>query len=484
MSAPRYRWITWATIAVYLVAAWCSTGFQSADEQYQVITFAQWKVADPTLDILPWEFHERIRSSLLPWVAVAVFKSTSLFGADDPFIRAFLLRALTALFALFAVRSFIQATLTSLPEALREPYVLVSVFLWFLPFQLVRFSSETWALICLLHALAAVYRMDRDERWPWRSGVWLAVMLCLKPSMLPVAAGIGCWVLVMRGAVLPSIAKAAASVLIVGLASAALDSAFYGGPTFAFSRYMSRFPSHPDHVFDTSPWWIYAPWVLKYGIAPIGACILVAFILVVRYQARSLLVWALLPMLVTLSLVPHKELRFLFPLAGLVPLLLLMAFAEVQGRWKAALRWRGIGKPVLIGITALNVIALAVVVSTPAGYGRTRLAQHIQHRYGGAPVRIEYAADPKDLWDIRIPKFYLPPNSKDTVIAATDAAGLAARDGIHLLITNKPVPPAPSATGVEWVKVIDALPAWKELALPAYDLEDAKPAWTLYRAHP
>lgn len=42
-----HRTVFTAAVVVYLITAWNSTGFHNADEHYQIIEFAQWKLGEP-----------------------------------------------------------------------------------------------------------------------------------------------------------------------------------------------------------------------------------------------------------------------------------------------------------------------------------------------------------------------------------------------------------------------------------------------------
>ena len=474
-----------AAVMVYICAAWFSTGFQNADEHYQVITFAQWKTGDPNMGPLPWEFYERIRSSVLPWTVVVLFKSFSILGVDDPFTLTFLLRSITALLALLTMKRFVIATLRPIDPSLRRPYIILSYFLWFLPFLLVRFSSETWSLIALLHLLALLYQRKENGKWPWWTGIWLGILICIKPSMLPAAIGIGLWALLIAKPKAVSVLQTGVSILLVLLLSAAIDSLFYGVPAFSFGNYLhANFPSHPGHVFDSFPWWYYAPWIVKYAIPPIGLCMLVGFLILLRYHVKSLLTWCILPVVIALSIVPHKELRFLYPLAGLVPLLLITAFSSVRMHWRNHLGATALWKPVLLLVGVINILALAVVISSPAANGRTALAQAIGKKYPGHPLRVEYLEGGRDIWDIRIPEFYLPSGTTQGVIQNACAPMKTLTDTLVLLISDHAPAPCPNAGFPNWEPVKSALPWWTEKALWLYDWEDTKPTWRLYEKRP
>src|SRR5690606_39751816 len=53
------------------------------------------------------------------------------------------------------------------------------------------------------------------------------------------------------------------------------------------------------------------------------------------FRSRHVLVWMVLPFVLFHVALPHKELRFLYPLADLMPLLLVMSLDIVMRHWPA-----------------------------------------------------------------------------------------------------------------------------------------------------
>ena len=95
MRYERYFFLT--ALAVYIVAAWFSTGFYHGDEHYQLIEFAAYKMGTVSPEGLAWEFSARVRPALQPFIAFIIIKLLQVFSIVDPYIQAFLLRLLTAL---------------------------------------------------------------------------------------------------------------------------------------------------------------------------------------------------------------------------------------------------------------------------------------------------------------------------------------------------------------------------------------------------
>jgi hypothetical protein len=137
---------------------------------------------------------------------------------------------------------------------------------------------------------------------------------------------------------------------------------------------------------------------------------------------------------------------------------------------------------VILLFIVIDLLALSIVVSSPAGSGLARLAECIRERYHGSVVRINYVADERTVWDIRVPKFYLPSASTDTMFFSACVPIVDDPQQVQLLVAYGPLPKCDPAMNGAWSEVMPAIPAWKEFALRAYDGNDAKPAWKLYEA--
>ncbi|HRH68532.1 MAG TPA: hypothetical protein PLB89_03400 [Flavobacteriales bacterium] len=479
MSLPRFhRYVLVAAVLVHLITAWSSTGYHSADEHFQIIAFAQAKLEEMPVTHLAWEYDTGIRSSLQPWIAVVVFKVAAACGTVDPFIRTFLLRLLTALLALAAVRGFVRATMDQVPVDLRKTYMVLSCFLWFLPFLHVRFSSEGWSGIFLLFGLSAILGKRSPARLLW-AGVAFGVMVLCRPPMGLVVLCAMLWMAIVRKDGVRDLLLLISGAGAVVVAGFAMDSAFYGTPTFSVWRYIHMgFMGNPGHPFDELPWYYYPPWVMKYAIPPLGIAILLAGALLVLKQSKHLLVWCLIPYVMVHTFIPHKELRFLFPLADLVPLLSILGLNALRPLLRRpALRWSAL---VYVGLcTMLNIAGLAVVMTSAAGIGRTTLAKEL-HRKARPGDRIGYMIPPEIAWRIALPDFYRPSGTGEVVFSHEASELMIGK--LDFLVAH-PLQAAYFATrhNLQLQPLARTESHWVELLMRWYSWNEGPAPWTLYR---
>lgn len=463
-TAPRP--LLFFALAIHLATAWFSSGYYAADEHYQVITFAEVKAGHEPPTALPWEHAARIRCTLLPATALAAFTAADAAGVRDPFHKAFLLRVFTAMAALLIVLRWTRSAGALLPSRSRTAFLLVTWTLWFLPFQHVRFTGETWSGLLLL-AAATELMGDRPGRHAvLRAGLWLGIAAMVRPPVVVAAAGLVAWALRtgrLRG---PGAAFLPGGCAIAVAAITLLDSWWYGAPVSTWWNYAAMgVGGRPGGDFEVMPWWAYGAYVIKDMLVPIGLLALGAFAVLWVKRPAGPLLWMVTPFLLFHLLVPHKEMRFLFPLADLVPLLLVQGWAALGPLNGAArmLRWAALGVA-----AAFNVAGLAVASFSPAGSGRTRLAQQL----GPAIGEVVYDADKITVWKIAVPPFYggpAPPGER--LRGPCDA-------GPDVVVSQRSTPCNHAALE----RIATADPAWADALLTAYRWRKQERGWAAYRA--
>lgn len=461
-------------VLVHLITAWKSTGYHSADEHHQIIEFAQYQMDELPRGHLAWEFPTHIRSSIQPWTAVAVFKEARALGLNDPEHLIFLLRLLSATLALWSVHRFVRTMQEQVPASLHGALIVLSYFLWFLPFLHVRFSSEGWSASFLLLGLSELLRLDRSARAPYLMGLWGTLAMLVRPSSAVVVAGGIAWLMFVHRPTIGQWLRMALPALLVAIAGATLDSLFYGTPTFSTWNYwIMAITGPPREAFDTLPWYYYPPWIVKYAIPPVGLLLLAAYVVVLIRKPRHLLVWCITPLLLVLSIIPHKELRFLFPIADLAPWILVMGYTEWRGlKWSS--RNTAIPLNTLLAVALVaNLMALLVVTTRPAGNGRTAFLRAMKER-----GNVTYLIDPSMAWRVEVPPFYRTKIEGDTVIAPSQLQGAFST---ALVIAQETDLKAVSArTGQTFIPLTRTSPNWEETLLRWYTWNEGWPPWTLY----
>lgn len=465
-----HRWCLLIAALVYITAAWFGVGYHAEDEFQQVILVAEHLRGHVDATELPLDYHAHWRSMVQPLICAGVFEACEVIGITDPFQLTLALRLLTAALALWITHGFIRSVQSGLKPEIQQAFTLLSCFLWFLPVLLIRFTGEAWSSLLFLRGLGML--MDPRGRKAWAIGAWFGAVVLFRPAAVLLPFGAVLWMLFVQRAerkrVITLIASSAA-FLVLGVM---LDSIVHGTIATTLWNYgLAALTGEESGRFTALPWYQYVLFTVKYTVAPIGALLLIAFATVVLLRPKHILVWVLVPFLIVHSLIPVKELRFLFPLAPLMPWLLITAWEALQEHWPKTLA-RTLWMQLLFPFAVVNVVALLIAISTPAGNGRIKLAQAIRAQYGEQSVHIDQLGD----WRQRLPPFFLAPGSTEhfteKIIVNPKLNG-----PIHLVIAKQ-------SRNVDRLSNMQRLstttPAWTDRFISWYHLEDVHDPLVLY----
>jgi len=314
-----------------LVAAWFSMGHNQGDEHFQILEFANYKLGhSPAID-LPWEFIDKIRPGLQPFIAYCCIGTLQFIGVHSPFIIAFLFRLGISFLSWLVVCKLVMLLLPDFKtERGRKLFVLLNLFLWFLPYLSVRFSSENTASVSFLWAiyfLLKQYKSDTLKDSAFLAiGALLSLSFFFRFQMAFAFAGLGIWLLFIKRISFKNWFFLGLSFLAVSSICIYLDKWLYG--TWEFTPYNYYYFNIVKGIaagFGTAPWWDYFATFFLVGIPPISL-VLMAFLFVGVYKKPlNIFSFILIPFVVAHSLVAHKEMRFLIPM--IFPFLYMVSIA-------------------------------------------------------------------------------------------------------------------------------------------------------------
>jgi phosphatidylinositol glycan class B len=271
-------------------------------------------------------------------------------------------------------------------------------------------------------------------------------------------------------------------VLLVALLGFLLDTALYHQPHFSVLRYLTMgFAGDPSHRFDTLPWYYYPPWIIKYAIPPVGLGLLLALVILLWKRPSHLLVWCIAPYLLVHSFIAHKELRFLYPLADLAPLLLIAGLIELRSMTFRAPK--SITGSLIALFVLSNVLGSAVVMSSAAGAGRTKLAKALSEDRPTEGAMIAYVIKPEEAWRISLPAFYLPEGMRDTAFLASHINGEELKVE-YIVVQKTDLKALPTHFSERTVLMASTEAAWVFELMAWYTWGEGSAPWSLYRTGP
>jgi len=375
-AAPWGRERTfWLGLSLCLVlwASLCSTGFYHPDEHFQTLEFAGAKLGRTPQGGLPWEFRFRIRPWLQPGIYYVLARALMTLGVEDPPSWALSFRLLSGILGWLGlvVLSRSSERWFANPELSRAALKALCL-VWFLPFLMVRTSSESLSGSCF--ALGFGLMLAPPDLPRGFGSMFVVGLLFGSAFEFRFAVGIMVLSALAWGAFWGRLRSSHFLGIAIGLSctlalGAGIDRWGYGewvAPALNYLTY-NVFEGRSAERFGALPFWGYFVLMSQNPMAPFVLALAVAALLAWVRHPRHPLTWAAAPFFLIHCFIPHKELRFLFPLAILAPVFPVLAFAP-QGdpwdRWLAPL-WAIRSRPLGRALLAANLLVLFVFCSTP-----------------------------------------------------------------------------------------------------------------------
>jgi GPI mannosyltransferase 3 len=399
-----------AIVTVYFTTAYFSKGFYHADEHYQILEFAGFKLGTHTSDELAWEFKAQIRPALQPVLAAGIIKVLEFAEIKNPYHIAFVFRLLSALLTLLVITRFYLTTKHLVTDKmLKTPYILATYFLWFIPFISVRFSSETWSALFFMVGLTTYLNNRQKPIHHLFIGILMGLSFEFRYQAAFMIAGYLCWLILNDHKNLHRVIITITGIAIVITLSFFIDSWFYNQWVFApWNYFYANIIEGAAAGFGTLPWYYYLLFTIKYPGVLIGVPLLLSFGLLALKQPKSIYVWIILPFVIAHSITAHKELRFLFPIVYFVPLILVLGYQNIK---PIVDKSRVLKTGAVIYFTLLflfNSTGLIAMAIKPAGLGFMDFTHYIYRNYHSQSVNLFHSpyTNPYNPWHCLPNKFY------------------------------------------------------------------------------
>jgi GPI mannosyltransferase 3 len=312
----------------HLLAAWFSIGRYHADEQFQILEFTGYKLGINTAQELPWEFHEKMRSSTQVFFTYCVIKALPFI--QNPFIRAFILRLISSLLGFFALYQLTKTFKHYFSEKQFNWLMLLTCTYCFIPYFHARFSSENISSSLLILGLVIILNLKKNSYLLW-AGILFGLAYTVRMQTLFMLFGLGFWLLFIYKSKWQQIALLTFGFGIAVFIGLVCDRWFYGIWTNTTWNYVyQNIILHKVEDFGVQPFWYYFEKIILDGIPPFSIIIILSFFILFYLQPKHILTWLFVPFLLIHFFISHKELRFLFPLINFVPLVFILALKEIQ----------------------------------------------------------------------------------------------------------------------------------------------------------
>ena len=378
------RWVVVAAALLLVLTAWNSTGHHQGDEYFQILEFAAYKLGVTEVDGLAWEYGERMRPALQPALAYGVYRLVGGVGTADPFLVALLLRLLSAGLTLWVALLLYRRYAAAVPTGFQPAFTVLLLFHWCAYYNGVRFSSENWSgLAAVLGLLTYPIRSASAERQYtpaggrscFYSGACFGLAFLFRYQAGLLAMGFGLWLVFVYRAHWKELARSVTGGLAVLLLAYPLTYWLYGEWTLpAYNYFVAALIEGNAADYGARPWYGYFELVVLRGIPPLGLLYLAGPLVYLWVYRRDPVSWTVAVFILVHLVLARKDIRFLFPLIPLLPILLAGAGSAVYARygpfWNR--RWVRVATWVCFGVNAallLSVVARRADSGTgPAAY--------------------------------------------------------------------------------------------------------------------
>jgi phosphatidylinositol glycan class B len=296
---------------------------------------------------------------------------------DDPFVWTLGFRLVSGLLGWLAIAGLALCIRQWFPTTtLGRAAVRALCLAWFVPYLAVRTSSESLAGSCLVLGLSLLVLVSTKGEDTSASPFALSLVGLLfglacefRYAVAVAVVSVLLWAAHAGRVPARRMFWLAPGFFLAAVLGVCVDRWGYGTWAFPPYEYVVRnlVEGRAAQRFGDSPWYGYFALAFMSPAAPLVLIVMSTTLFSWVRKPFHPLTWATGPFFLVHCLIRHKEMRFLFPVALLTPVLLVLALAPLGDRWDRWLRpvWQARHQPIGRAFLGLNVLALAVLCLTP-----------------------------------------------------------------------------------------------------------------------
>lgn len=388
------KWVFIASALALVLTSIFSLGYHQFDEHFQILEFAGLKLNLTTSANLPWEYFEQMRPAIQPAIVVCLYNFTGLFGLNNPFTVAFILRLMSATLAFLGMLLLYKVYYKSISTyTLKKLFLFLSFLLWFIVYNGVRFSSENWAGTFFIIAFSLFFLAKKQNPlFFFYIGLLLGLSFIFRYQAGFLVAGFVGWLLFIKREKILNISILLAGVAVVTLLGVLIDRWFYGEWTFTAWHYFEQnVIQNKAATFGVSPWWKYIEQFTLQAIPPFSVLFVLAFIPFLVFRIKSPIAWSIIPFLAVHFIIGHKELRFLFPIVYFLPIILITGIELIEEKYISKFSSQRYFRIFLSVFYTIYLVLLLIVCFKPAD-NHISLYRTIYNNYN-TPTTLHYISE-------------------------------------------------------------------------------------------
>lgn len=379
-----------------IITAFSAKGWLYPDEYYQIIDFACYKLGLKPASELPWEYAAQMRSGLLPLIFYSFTKTCWLPGLHNPFTIAALLRVIVAGVGLCIIAAFAKQQVQRFVQTESKLFfVFCSFLLWYTPLLQSRFSAENCSGLSLL---LSIYLIFNNKKYSF-FGAGLALGFSFQFRYQLAICVLAILIYLYQKGERKNILIFCIGFIIVATIGISADYWLYHKVVFPPYYYISNIINLPIRHGVQAPWYYLKEIFFK--PFPLFSILIFASLLYffTKYKYH-LFTFIVVPFFIFHQLIPHRELRFLYPIIYLIPFIL----STFIDQFKKLTNY----KIYLNSFFILNFIAALFVSAKDSGPGRGAMQHYFYQHQNITNVFHTPGANPFAPWEGDAEIFYFP----------------------------------------------------------------------------
>ena len=362
---------------LHVIAAYFSQGYYEQDEHFSILEPIMFKLGEEAT--LGWDFFLYYdKQWFLSFTFFYIIQFLQLFGIDNPFQWAFIIRLVSSILGWISIICLIHFTKKQLGnEKNINTLILISTLFWFYPFIHARAASESISISFLIIAITLFTFFYKNKKTLLFCGVCLGLAFVTRYTNIVIILSFGIWALIFRKVNFINSLILITSFCFVYVASIFIDYWGYGTlfpgekGLVAYNYFYWNQVWHGMYYFGrhTDYWWYNFYLIITEFFPPISIIILICILIFWIRNPLNIITWITLPYFVFLSINPFKETRFLFPILMISPFFVLMVLSDFYLHGKDLLKnilSYKILKFFTYLLVVINCLALLILSMLPA----------------------------------------------------------------------------------------------------------------------
>jgi GPI mannosyltransferase 3 len=371
---PEFKTPYLIFIILSFLTCFFSLGHFHPDEHFQVLEYVNAFTNPHLREGLTWEYTQRMRPWFLPIVYHFFSLPLKVVGVKSPFVLAFLFRFISFFISQFAIFYLFKNINLSFDNKKAKQYAYWGLGLtWFIPYFLVRTSSDTLSAFISIFGIALISLrcLDKSNQPLKLREVFLWCFMASVAFLIRYQSLIlfgGAWLYLMIYSDFRKWKVILIPFIVLLFISSELIFNYLGYGEFLSSTWNHIYQNiflGKAKTWGTDPWWSYIVFALKKGAPPLSLALLISTFLYWWKKKKNIWTFSTIPFLVAHLFVSHKELRFLMPIIILSPFFLFSVFDLEFKRIDAFLKNKAF--KIFVSLTVVvNFILLFKVIFSPA----------------------------------------------------------------------------------------------------------------------